>query len=133
MITKLMRVTILVKDQEAALAWYTEKLGFEKRADQVFGPAHRWLTVAPKEQQELEIVLLQPNPKMQGEAGAKELTNRVGQNPAWVLATDDCRGDYDVLVSRGVEFVSSPEDLPWGVSAVFVDLYGNSFNLLQPR
>jgi predicted enzyme related to lactoylglutathione lyase len=128
-----MRVTILVRDQEEALTWYIEKLGFEKRADQMFGPDMRWLTVAPKEQTDLEILLQKPVVALHGESGVQELLERVGENTTWVLQTDDCRNTFEELEARGVHFTSEPEVMPWGISAVFEDLYGNPFNLLEPR
>jgi predicted enzyme related to lactoylglutathione lyase len=133
MITKLTHVTILVRDQDEALRWYSEKLGFEKRADEIFGPGSRWLTVGPKGQKDLEIVLQKPDPAMHGKELANKLQKRIGQGIIWVLHTDNCRKDYETLQSRGVKFVSPPEEMPWGVSAVFEDLYGNPFNLVEPR
>ncbi|MCF6092885.1 VOC family protein [Microaerobacter geothermalis] len=133
MIDRLIRVTILVKDQEEALRFYTEKLGFEKRADVTFGPGVRWLTVAPKGQQELEIVLQKPEPSMHGEEGAKKLSERIGQGTTWVLETNDCRKTFETLRSKGVKFLSEPKEQPWGVEALFEDLYGNIFDLLEPR
>ncbi len=123
-----------VKDQDEALRWYTEKLGFEKRQDDASTiPGFRWLTVAPKGQSEPEIVLGRPDPQMMGEAGAEEAIRQIGSNPTWVLDTDDCRTAYRELSSRGVKFTSPPEEAPWGVSAVFVDLYGNSYNIVEQR
>ncbi len=133
MIKTLARVTILVRDLDEALRFYTEKLGLEKRADQNFGPGMRWLTVAPKEQTELEIVLQKPDASMHGEEGAKDLLSRVGQGTAWVFYTDDCRRTYETLLSRGVVFVRPPQEQMYGVEALFQDLYGNTFSLLQPR
>jgi len=91
MITKLVRVTILVSDQDEPLNWYIEKLGFEKKADTAFGSGARWLTVAPKNQEELEIVLQKPNISLHGKKGARELMKRIGEGTTWVLETDDCR------------------------------------------
>lgn len=132
MITKLIRVTILVRDQDEALKFYTEKLGLEKKADMTFGPGMRWLTVAPKDQKDLEIVLLKPEPAMNGDEVAKVLASRVGQGTPWVLATDNCQKTYEDLVSRGVKFTTPPKQQMYGVEAVFEDLYGNPFSLLQP-
>lgn len=133
MIRQLGRVTILVRDQDEALAFYVEKLGLEKRADQTFGPGMRWLTVAPKGQKEVEIVLQKPMPALQGEAGARTMVGRIGQGTTWVFFTDDCRAEYELLRSRGVHFSSPPKDQPYGLEALFEDLYGNNFSLLQPR
>ena len=77
MITKLGHVTILVRDQDEALEFYTEKLGLEKRTDVPFGPGMRWLTVAPKGQREVAIVLQQPG-GYHDEATRKAMLERVG-------------------------------------------------------
>ena len=130
MITHLARVTILVRDQDEALRFYTDKLGFEKRADMPMG-ATRWLTVAPTGQRDLEIVLQQPDPAFHGEEGARAMLERVGQNTTWVLATSDCQGDYERLSALGVRFASPPQRQMYGTEAVLLDLYGNSFSLLQ--
>ena len=132
MITKLGHVTVLVRDYDEALKFYTEVLGLEKRADVAFGPGMRWLTVAPAGQKEVEIVLLQPG-GMHDEATTKVLLERVGQGTAWVLETEDCHQTHETLKSRGVKFISPPEDQPWGLQAIFEDLYGNQFVLLQPK
>lgn len=130
MITHLARVTILVRDQDEALNFYTGKLGFEKRADVPMG-ATRWLTVAPAGQRDLEIVLQQPDPAFHGEEGARQMLDRIGQNTTWVLATDDCQGDYERLSALGVRFASPPQRQMYGTEAVLLDLYGNSYSLLQ--
>jgi catechol 2,3-dioxygenase-like lactoylglutathione lyase family enzyme len=132
MITRLARVTIVVRDHDEALAFYTEKLGFETRADVPFGPGARWLTVAPPQQRDLEIVLLRPDPAFHGERQAAEMLANVGKNPTWVLYSTDCQGDYGRLVERGVTFSSAPTEQPYGLEAVFLDLYGNNYSLLQP-
>lgn len=132
MISRLIRVTIIVRDQDDALQFYTEKLGLEKRADIPLGQHFRWLTVAPKGQEEVEIVLEKPVPTMHGEQHAAEMLSRVGQGTTWVFSTDDCRAEYETLLARGVTFTSQPTEQPYGIEAVFVDLCGNSFSLLQP-
>lgn len=73
MITKLIRVTILVRDQDEVLEFYTKKLGMEDRADVMFGPGARWLTVAPQDQKEMEIVLQKPETAMHGEDGVRAM------------------------------------------------------------
>lgn len=130
MITRLARVTILVRDQDEALSFYTEKLGFIKKADAPMG-ATRWLTVAPTGQDDLEIVLQQPDPAFHGAEQARAMLERVGQAPTWVLATDDCQGDYERFSAAGVRFSSPPQRQMYGIEAVLLDLYGNSFSLLQ--
>src|SRR6185295_17065338 len=121
-IRRVAQVTIVVRDQDAALAFYVDKLGFEKREDLKMG-AFRWLTVAPPGQQDLAIVLEKPSGDM-GEARQKQLTMLIGQSPTWVFDTADCNAAYETLKSRGVEFVTPPRKMPYGTEAVFTDLYG---------
>jgi catechol 2,3-dioxygenase-like lactoylglutathione lyase family enzyme len=131
MINRLAHVTVIVRDQEEALRFYTEKLGMEKREDQRMGD-FRWLTVAPKGS-DVAIVLQRPSAPFQTAEEIERMLGDVGHGTTWVVETDDCRGDYDAMRGKGVEFTDAPKDLPWGVSAVFRDLYGNKYNLLQPR
>ncbi len=115
---KISTIAIAVRDQDEALTWFTQILGFEKRMDQQ-GEGFRWLTVAPPQQAEVEFLL------------ASWFPDRVGKNPTWVLSTRDCQGGYEQLKSRGIEFKQAPEMRPWGIEAVFVDLYGNKYALVQ--
>jgi predicted enzyme related to lactoylglutathione lyase len=133
MITHLAHVTILVKDQDEALRFYTEKLGFTKKEDQTFGPGARWLTVTPKNQKNLEIVLWKPNATINGEEHAKKQLAQVGQTLAhWVFGTDNCQKTYEELKARGVTFSQVPQARPYGTEAIFEDLYGNHFLLVGP-
>jgi glyoxalase/bleomycin resistance protein/dioxygenase superfamily protein len=58
---------------------------------------------------------------------------QVGLGTTWVVETDDCRKEHAALAARGIKFRDEPKDMPWGVSAVFEDLYGNPYNLLELR
>jgi predicted enzyme related to lactoylglutathione lyase len=131
MITKLVHVTVIVRDQEEALRFYTEKLGMEKREDRTMG-TYRWLTVAPKGSA-VAIVLQKPAAPFQQPDEIERMLAEVGHGTTWVVESDDCVKDYEAMQGRGVTFTSAPSELPWGVSAVFQDLYGNKFNLCQPR
>ncbi len=117
-IDRVSTVTIAVADQEEALAWYTEKLDFEKKVD-ARSPQFRWLTVAPPQQVDVEFLL------------ASWFPDRIGKNATWVLSTRDCQGGYEELKARGVEFSQKPEVRPWGIEAIFSDLYGNKYALVQ--
>lgn len=119
-IDKVATFTIAVRDQEEALRWFTEKLEFEKRMD-VSAPGMRWLTIAPKGQKEVEFVL------------ASWFPMHVGKNAPCVLETSDCRGTYHTLKDRGVKFSQRPTDKPYGVEAVFEDLYGNNYALVERK
>jgi predicted enzyme related to lactoylglutathione lyase len=131
MIRRLVHVTVIVRDQEEALRFYTEKLGMEIREDQRMGEL-RWLTVAPRGA-EVAIVLQRPGAPFQSPEEASRMLARVGQGTMWVVETDDCRKDHAAMRDAGVTFASPPAEMPWGISAVFEDLYGNRYNLLEPR
>jgi catechol 2,3-dioxygenase-like lactoylglutathione lyase family enzyme len=133
MITRLAQVTVIVKDQEEALRFYTEKLGLVKRSDDGSMPGFRWLTVSPRDQRYPEIVLQKPGPPFQDEDTAREMMQRVGTNPTWVFNTDNCNEEYHVMRSRGVKFLAEPEEKSYGTEALFQDLYGNMYSLLEPR
>ena len=117
-IHRIKAVTIAVADQDEAVAWYTEKLGFAKKAD-IPVPGFRWVTVAPADQEDVEFLLASWFPEL------------VGKNGTCVLHTKDCEGTYEMLRRRGVEFSQEPKARPYGTEAVFEDLYGNRYALVQ--
>ena len=130
MISKILRITLVVQDQDEAFNFYTQKLGFEKRDEQPMGPGMRWLTIAPRDDHGLEIVL-QPVDWFEGEE-RERYAALVGKNPTMVLQVDDCQKTYDELRERGVEFTQAPEQRPYGLEALARDLYGNILDLLEP-
>jgi predicted enzyme related to lactoylglutathione lyase len=125
---RVLRFTIRVENQDEALRFYTDKLGFVKRSDMRLGPMH-WLTVAPPDEPLVELVL-QPSDWFQGEE-RRQHAALVGKDPTIVFQVDDCRATYEALRSRGVEFSAPPADQPYGVEAVARDLYGNTLDFLQ--
>jgi predicted enzyme related to lactoylglutathione lyase len=131
LITPLTVVSILVKDQDEALAFYTEKLGLEKRSGTIFGPGLRFVTVAPRGQKKPEIALAKPDLSLHGEERVQELMARVGQGIPWIFYTDNCRKTYESLLARGVHFLRTPDKQLYGVEALFEDPYGNAFALLE--
>ena len=129
MIKRLSHTTLWVLDQDRALAFYTQVLGFEKRADYQQAGRPRWLTVAPKGQ-EVELILVKgaytedPRPPADAESGGNH----------HVFATDDCRGDFAALRARGLAFKHpEPIEAPYGVTAYFTDPDGNHFALLESK
>jgi catechol 2,3-dioxygenase-like lactoylglutathione lyase family enzyme len=136
MLQKLSHVTVWVLDQDRALEFYTAKLGFEVRTDQRLG-GFRWLTVGPKGQKDMEMVLLPVAPgPMLDEASAEALRDlvRKGALCVGILETDDCRVTYEELKRKGVAFHSSPQERPYGIEAVMRDDSGNYFSVVQrPR
>ena len=129
---RLTHAPIVVSDQDEALKFYTQKLGFEKRADYQQPGKPRWLTVAPKGQ-DLEFVLVEGKSRVELGLGPEAGTG--GYHIA--LTTADCRKDFEALKSRGVDFnvgsYTKPQKQAWGISAAFKDPDGNQFVLIQPN
>jgi catechol 2,3-dioxygenase-like lactoylglutathione lyase family enzyme len=135
MLKRLSHTGVWVKDQNEALRFYTEKLGFEIRSDITMGD-YRWLTVGLKEQPDLEIVLNALSAS--GPMGDNEEALRMvaalqdsGQMSGGVLTTDDCWKTYEELSAKGVEFIQPATERPYGIEAVFKDNSGNWFSLAQ--
>ncbi|HLE62402.1 MAG TPA: VOC family protein [Pyrinomonadaceae bacterium] len=136
MIRRMSHATVFVNNQDEALQFYRDKLGFEIRTDAKVSEDFRWLTVGPKDQPDFEIVLMEPKPGMlMDEATATQLRSIMAKGVlgAGVFNTDNCRATYDELKGRGVEFVSEPAERPYGIEAVFKDNSGNWFSLTQHR
>ncbi|MCR9162711.1 MAG: VOC family protein [Nannocystaceae bacterium] len=135
MISSMSHTALYVHDQDEALAFYTEKLGFEVRTDMTMD-GFRWLTVGPKDQTDLQIVLMKlaPSPMMDEATVAqmKDLLSK-GAFGAGVFNTADCKATYEELRARGVEFMGEPQERPYGIEAMFKDNSGNWFSLTQPR
>jgi|SRR4051812_11893112 catechol 2,3-dioxygenase-like lactoylglutathione lyase family enzyme len=133
MIQRLSHTCLYVLDQERARRFYTETLGFEVRNDMTLG-TFRWLTVGPKGQPDLEIVLMdiQPSPFMDEEACAtlRKLIEKGGVSGG-VFATADCKKTYEELKAKGVEFVHPPTERPYGIEALLKDDSGNWFSMVQ--
>jgi predicted enzyme related to lactoylglutathione lyase len=135
MITALSHANINVTDYDQALGFFVGKLGFEVRRDQTMGP-YRWLTVAPKDQRNLEIILtkVQASPTMDESTAEtlRELLDK-GALGSGVFTTSDCRATHADLVAKGVEFSQPPTERPYGIEAVLRDPFGNWFALVQPN
>jgi len=117
-------VTIFVPDADAALAWYTNVLGFVKTEDQVFGGGRRWIVVAPTATSPVGIVL------DAARGGGRDRSDRVGKEANWVFRVRDCAALVTDLSRRGVTVVQPPHAQPWGtVQAIIADPYGNEFVL----
>lgn len=136
MINRLSATTIWVKDQNEALQFYTEKLGFEIRADVTAGD-YRWVSVGVKNQPDVEFGLSALKPGgMLTEEDVQQLTKLVeaGKLGHGVWKTDDCRKTYEDLKAKGVEFVQPPKDRPYGtVEAIFKDTSGNIMVLSEDK
>ena len=127
-----------VHDQDEALAFYTEKLGFEVRSDATLPELgdFRWLTVSPPGQPDVAIVLMAiPGPPVMDEEVANQVRSLMATGFAGTifLTTEDCQASYEELKARGVEFTEEPEERPYGIDSGFRDPSGNSFRLTQVR
>jgi uncharacterized glyoxalase superfamily protein PhnB len=127
-----------VHDQDEALAFYTEKLGMELRADVSFPEMgdFRWLTVGPPGQEDVSIVLMAiPGAPVLNDETAEQIRALMAKGFAGTvfLTTDDCRASYEELKARGVEFSEEPEERPYGIDSGFRDPSGNSFRLTQVK
>jgi predicted enzyme related to lactoylglutathione lyase len=133
---KISNAQLWVQDQEEALAFWTEKVGFEVRDDVTLAEmdGFRWLTVGPPGQQDVSIVLMTiPGEPMVDKATQAQISGLAAKGFAGTvfLTTDDCRADYERLVARGVEFSEAPEERPYGIDAGFRDPSGNAIRLTQ--
>src|SRR5215204_7372433 len=137
MIQRQSHSTIYVIDQEEALAFYRDILGFEVNTDMPMNDSGlRWLTLSPKGQPDLELILAQvtSGPMFSAET-AEEMKALVlrGAFGIGVFETDDIQGDYERLSKQGVEFVSPPKEQFYGIEAVVKDNSGNWFSLTQRK
>jgi uncharacterized glyoxalase superfamily protein PhnB len=133
---KIANAQLWVHDQDEALAFYTQKLGFEVRNDVTMPEMgdFRWLTVGPAGQEDFAIVLMAiPGPPVMGDDSAEQVRELMAKGFAGTvfLTTDDAQASFEELRSRGVEFTEEPEERPYGIDAGFRDPSGNSFRLTQ--
>ncbi|TVZ41410.1 catechol 2,3-dioxygenase-like lactoylglutathione lyase family enzyme [Alteromonadaceae bacterium 2753L.S.0a.02] len=135
MIKSIAHVTVYVLNQEEALSFYRDKLGFELASDMTVEGGFRWLTVRTKAQPQLELVLAEPK---EGPLLSKDAADKIrglvedGAFGVGVFETDDCYKTYDELVAKGVEFTQAPVEQFYGIEAMGKDNSGNWFSLTQP-
>jgi len=126
-------VTLVVRDYDEAIAFYTKKLGFELRADTELGGGKRWVLVAPRGGQTSAssgaLLLAQAANAAQRRAIGKQAGGRV----FLFLHTDNFRRDHAAFVRRGVTFLEKPRHEAYGSVAVFQDLYGNRWDLIEHK
>jgi catechol 2,3-dioxygenase-like lactoylglutathione lyase family enzyme len=136
MITKMSHALIWVKNQQEALEFYRDKLGFEVDTDAMVGEDFRWLTMRIKDQPGFEVILMEPNPGMMlDEESAAQLRSLIdkGVLGGGVFEANDIYQTYDELKARGVEFKGPPTTQSWGTATVMKDNSGNWFSLGQER
>ena len=135
MIQRLSHTIVWVIDQDGAHDFYVNKLGFDVRTDNNM-EGFRWLTVGPKGQPDVEIVLLpvMPGPMMDADtlASLRQLVQK-GALGVGMFETPDCKKTYAELKERGVEFLSPPTERFYGIEALGKDNSGNWFSLIQHK
>ncbi len=121
-------VTVIVRDYDAAIAYYTQVLGFRLLEDSPLNDGKRWVRVAPAGSKGAGLLLARAaTPAQWARAG-----DQTGGRVFLFLETDDCWRDYREMKGRGVRFKEEPRVEPYGTVAVFEDLYGNRWDLVQP-
>ncbi|MFL6603593.1 MAG: VOC family protein [Steroidobacteraceae bacterium] len=127
-------VGIYVLDQDEALTFYVDKLGFHVHTDARNGD-YRWLTVQYPAQPLFQLGLFTPGPPLHDAATAQTLRAMIakGAMPSLVLVVDDCRAAYERMRAQGVEFTQEPVDRYGTVDAGFRDPSGNGWKMIQAR
>ncbi|OKI06071.1 extradiol dioxygenase [Streptomyces sp. CB02923] len=121
-------VTVVVRDYDSAIAFYVKVLGFELREETWLGEGKRWVVVAPAGAETAVLLARAVTAEQEGRVG-----NQTGGRVGMFLYTDDFDGDYERLRAAGIRFEEPPRREPYGTVAVFQDLYGNRWDLLQPQ
>ena len=122
-------VTLVVRQYDEAIAFFVDRLGLRVVRDDALEAGKRWVVVAPQDRQGPGLLLARA-------ADARELAavgNQTGGRVGFFLMTDDFRRDHAAFQARGVTFRESPRSEPYGKVAVFEDLYGNLWDLIEPR
>ena len=134
MLKRITHTFIHVLDQDEALDFYVGKLGMVVHTDADMG-FMRWLTVTPPDQQDLAVGLMLPGPPAYDDATADQLRELVAKGAAGgglIFETDDCRGTYEELKAKGVEFTQEPEERFYGIDCGLRDPFGNHLRFTQP-
>jgi uncharacterized glyoxalase superfamily protein PhnB len=135
---KIANAQLWVENQSEALAFWTEKVGFEVRMDVTMPELgnFRWLTVGPVGQPDVAVVLMAiPGHPMLDDETREQVRTVMAKGYAGTvfLTTEDCQASYEELLARGVEFSEQPEERPYGIDSGFRDPSGNSIRLTQVR
>ena len=124
----LANIALIVADYDEAIAWYTQVLGFTLLQDIDMGDGKRWVRVAPPGSNGGTALLLA---QASTEAQRTRVGDQVGGRVGFFLHTDDFARDHAAMTERGVRFAEEPRHEPYGTVAVFVDLYGNRWDLVE--
>jgi len=122
-------VTLIVREYDAAISYYCNTLGFTLIADTPLGGGKRWIVVAPRRNAGARLLLARADGPEQEATIGRQTAGRV----MLFLETDDFAADFAELTNRGVQFLEAPRHEPYGSVAVFADLYGNRWDLIEAR
>ncbi|BCG99503.1 VOC family protein [Mesorhizobium loti] len=122
-------VALVVANYDEAIAWYVGRLGFLLLEDVDLGGGKRWVTVAPANGQGARLLLAEAS----DEAQRKSIGNQTVGRVFLFLETDDFARDHAAMLDNGVEFREAPRFEPYGTVAVFADLHGNLWDLIEPK
>ncbi len=125
---KIAHVALVVRDYDEAIAWYTGKLGFSVLEDTPLSPDKRWVLVAPEKPGTALLLAKAANAEQVARIG-----NQTGGRVFLFLHTDDFARDHAAFQARGVRFVEAPRHETYGTVAVFEDLYGNRWDLIERK
>jgi catechol 2,3-dioxygenase-like lactoylglutathione lyase family enzyme len=125
---RIAQVALVVSDYDEAIAYFTGTLGFELLEDTALSATKRWVVVAPSGANGARLLLA----KADGERQRSRTGDQTGGRVFLFMETDDLRRDHQLLTARGVRFVEEPRETPYGLVAVFEDLYGNRWDLIEP-
>ena len=126
---KIAHVTYLVSDYDEAITWFKNALDFSVYEDTALGGAKRWVVVGPASKRGVNFLLA----KADGAEQVSHIGKAAGGRVAFFLHTDDFARDHAAMQSKGVKFMESPRQETYGTVAVFEDIYGNKWDLLQPK
>ena len=126
---KIVHVALVVNDYDEAIAFYVQKLGFVLVEDTVLSPTKRWVLVAPKSSPECALLLA----KADNDAQKSRVGNQTGGRVFLFLSTDNFWRDYQQLIDNEVKFIRQPAEEVYGTVAVFEDLYGNLWDLIEHK
>ncbi len=129
MASRLATVTLVVDDYDRAIGWYVDRLGFRTLADLDLGEGKRWVVVAPSTDRGARLLLA----RAEGPRQTAAIGNQTGGRVAFFLETDDFSRDHAAFSAAGVRFLEPPRHEPYGTVAVFEDLYGNRWDLIEPK
>ncbi|MFT5602522.1 MAG: catechol 2,3-dioxygenase-like lactoylglutathione lyase family enzyme [Flavobacteriales bacterium] len=129
MYQRIVHISLVVNDYDDAIAFYTQKLNFTVLEDTVLSDDKRWVVIAPPGAKECALLLA----KAADDKQLKAVGNQAGGRVFLFLFTDDFWRDYNNMVERGVTFVRPPKVELYGQVAVFIDLYGTHWDLLEPN